>query len=129
MLSAGARRCFEILSDLDRGPLGACPSRAWLAERLGCPLRTLDRWTAELRNAGMITIKKRQHHSAVYLVQKSVEIAENGKSGGKSGGKSEHRYIGRVLNSGEEKRCLTVENIWGKRPATSEEMAEWMKTG
>jgi hypothetical protein len=68
-----------------------------MARRLDCPLRTLDRWTAELRAKGYISVRKRQHAAALYTIQ----TCHFGKSDGKSDGKSERRYIGRVKVSEE----------------------------
>src|SRR3981189_414156 len=120
-LSRGPKHCLELLEDLARGSLGcACPSREWLARRLDCSLPTLDRWTAELRAKGFLTVKKRQHSSATYTVQTS----HFDKSGERSGDKSERRYIGRVkLSEGErrkpaqrEERCLTAAEMWPEQP-------------
>lgn len=99
VLSRGSKACLKLLNDLSHGSLGeARPSRAWLAARLDCPLRTLDRWTAELRKAGLLQVKQHQHHAAVYVVQ----LCQNGKAGGKAGGRAESPYIGRVeVSTGE----------------------------
>lgn len=112
-LSCGARRCLALLSDLAHGPLGACPSRRWLARRLECSVPTLDRWTRELRAAGYLATKKRQHHSAVYTVQNY----QHDRSGDSSGDSSGRRYKGRVLVSAEE--------MWPKSPAESQPNPEW----
>jgi hypothetical protein len=122
---------MELLEDLARGSLGcACPSRAWLARRLDCPLRTLDRWTAELRAKGYIAVTKRQHAAALYTV---LQTCQNDKSGDKSGGKSERRYIGRVKRV-EESFGVPVYQSKPKNPEPNrilphmqEELNRWLK--
>lgn len=126
-LSRGAKRCLALLQDLSCGSMGeARPSRKWLAMRLDCPLRTLDRWTAELRVKGYLETKKCQHSAALYTV---IQNCQNGKSGGKSDGSSERRYIGRVKVSGSEGVPVITKRI-GPGSAThaspeTERILEW----
>ncbi len=124
-MTRGEREYLELLRGLENGSMGcAIVGRKWLAARLQVPFRTLDRWTAKFKAAGILEVKQRQRHAAQYTVQP----CQNGKADGKASGKAETRYIGRVkLSEGErrklpqreerrEARCLTAAEMWPEQP-------------
>lgn len=91
-MSGGAWQVLGLIGSLSRRHGYAFMFQNKMAARLGCTVRTLQRRLRELREAGMITVQKRQHMSAIYtVVEKPVK---NVVSGVVSGVVSANPHIG-----------------------------------
>ena len=72
-LSRGARRLLDLLKSFARRSGRAFPFQKTLAEKLEVKIRTIKRWVRELREGGLIAVRRRQHSSAEYEIQKGQE--------------------------------------------------------
>jgi Helix-turn-helix domain len=72
-LSSGARRCFSLLASFAARSGQAFPFQRTLAMKLDCNLRTVNRYVRELRDAGILAVRKRQRSSALYSFSQAVE--------------------------------------------------------
>ncbi len=86
-LSRGARRLLSLLQSYARLSGRAFPFQATLARKLDCDTRTIRRYVAELREAGLLNVQKRQHSSAEYFIQ----TGQNVRSGVRSDVRSDVR--------------------------------------
>jgi len=80
-LSRGARRLLDLLKSFARRSGRAFPFQKTLAEKLEVKIRTIKRWVRELREAGLIAVRRRQHSSAEYEIQKGQNVPSDVPSG------------------------------------------------
>lgn len=74
-LSHGARQCLNVLRTYGRSVF---PKQETLARRLKCGLRTVNRYIAELRRAGLIEVSQRGPTSSQYRVVYQTIADRNG---------------------------------------------------
>ncbi len=79
-LSAGARRCWEVLSGYARTAGQVFPFQETIARVLGVSVRSVQRWVGELRRYGLVQVQKRGRTSALYAIDSGA------RAGGSFGG-------------------------------------------
>lgn len=93
LLSRGATRLLTLIKKfLDRyGPNGCRFGQEWLAREFGKTSRTIRNWCNELRQAGIITTRRRSQDTMVYRL---VNAEISGQVSGRISGQVSGRYIG-----------------------------------
>lgn len=121
-LSRGTRRLLTELKSYARHSGRAFPFQETLATRLGVDVRTIKRWVRELREAGQITVRRRQHSSAEYEIQKGQNVPSNVPSGAEN-----------VLSGAPYLYMSSNLELRGVRPATKkppqseDQFVDWME--
>lgn len=111
LLSSGARRLYRLLESHGRKNGWISLYHETMARRLACSETTIRKWLTELRKAGALCSRKRQHSSAEYTL---FPLVENGRSVGRSVGRSGAAHIG--MSTDPELRASSV----ARKPPSSE---------
>ncbi len=84
-ISPGAKRLYRLLESYGRKNGWISLYHETMARKMRCSETTIRKWLTELRKAGAMESRKRQHSSADYTL---FPLVENGRSDGRSDGRS-----------------------------------------
>lgn len=85
-LSVGSKRLFSLLRSYAARSGRAFPFQRTLAARLGVSDRQVRTYVKELRDAGFLDVRKRQHSSAEYSLRQEANFRSDFRSDFRSGG-------------------------------------------
>jgi hypothetical protein len=68
-LSRGARHCLKTLQTFFCGKKTCWPRRETIAGEMGCTVRQVARYLAELRTENVLSVRRRPNSSSVYTLQ------------------------------------------------------------
>lgn len=104
----GPKDCLSYLQSLAKFSGRAFPKQQTIADKLGVDLRTVSRYIRYLRDSGWLTVKKRQHSSAEYVLRQDIQTRQNVRSGVVSG------VVSGRFRPYMSLKTITSEELWPK---------------